>query len=1340
MSRPDELTPVQRQAAVERIGENIALCSGAGCGKTLVLARRFAELLLESPDLENPLADLVALTFTDKAALEMSQRVRRTLGEFAAGAEEPLRGKVLDWLQAMPEARISTIHGFCAAVLRAHAVEAGLDPSFAICDASDLAVATMQAEAAEAAVLEAVEGGDAAAAELIGRGRLRDIIGQVEQLAGLRTECDLQDYLDPNRTLEGWRTRVAAWQKVRWNEFRRREDLADAMSQLTAASCIKPADLMAQARASILSLVDAALQSDSPPAEKIFGQVAGITLKGGSAAAWGGKDALAAVKSDIKTLREAFSEEAACFGEMGEADGQAATDLAVLARLALDARKRYAARKRQRGLLDFTDLLEHTGRLIADGAIAAGLRGQIRQLLLDEAQDTDAFQIRMLERLLFGRGEGVPPLRVAGILPASPAAVPAAKTTSRAAGQEPRRAEGAVPPNRTAADSAAVAPSAELPAGRLFLVGDPKQSIYRFRGARIEVFSDLCRRLGERNQLYLDVSFRSHKPLVAFVNHLFGAMMGSDYARIEAHRKEEPEQPAVEFLLAQAPAEGDDKPDSETLNRAQAAVTAQRIAEMVAGGQKLVWDKDAKRWRPVRYGDIAILFSRMTASLLYERELALRDVPYYVVAGSGFFNQQEVFDVLNALAAIDNPFDDVALLGALRGSLFGLDDNVLMHVAQACEPPYFEKLASPEVAARLDEPQRRTLGFARELLADLHRRKDAMPIDRIIERLLEETGYEAVLLAQFQGRRLAGNVRRLVELSRPGAGGTLSLAEFVAQMGQQVMDQSRYEQAAVAGEAENVVRLMTIHKAKGLEFPVVVLPDLSAARQPVGGAFLHRPDLGLTHKPAPPAGVEEEDEAERPVSYRLAARLEGEDLRKEDVRRLYVGATRACDHLVFVGADRRTEKGAVSGAGSYLAMLDRELRLLECADGDGRLTYQDDGRSYVALVRTVLPQPPKTRRAFSPGRKFLEQAGSPQDLAEAILHHGAVDLPVHRAGATAALFAAVHQDAAGQEPRRADAGATPELLGPLPADIGAAELAVTSLGEFEHCPMLYRWRYELLVPTRHRAAECRGRPARESRGHPGLAVAAISLDAATLGTLLHRCMELLDFAAPQSAGALIRRSAEELEIPPEVSRAALENEFRPMLETFLSGPLGREIAAAPRRLAELNFVLNQPPVRLAGQIDLLYQDAQDTWHIVDYKSDRVAPADVPAHAARYEFQMLTYAAAAGRFLGGMSVPAMSSADVLHEEDTEGSRAETALGRMGETPMPLIADATLYFLRTGTAHVIPMTPQALREAQARMVRLGTELITSRRTGHFRPCRGPHCDSCAYHEYCRAAHGE
>ena len=1196
-----QLTGAQRAAAIERTGENLALRSGAGCGKTFVLARRFVELLRSRAEADNPLSRLVALTFTEKAAMEMSARVRAMLAEAAAGARGPRRATLQRWLDELPEARISTIHGFCAGLLRSRAVEAGIDPNFAVC-ADELLAEQMVSEAVEQAVLAAVEAERADAAELLAGLSFNQVASLVGLLVGRRTDCDLPACADADATFAKWQELLEAGRGEWLAELAEDAEIRQELKSLARWPCGHQTDRLALFCQEQLGIIRAILADPTAATVEMFAALRPKPGGIGSRKVWG-PDNIRDVRGRLKSLISKVREYGLFVEDLGEADRSAARQLAALARLAMEADAIYAQEKRRRGLLDFTDLLDCTERLLAgNDAVRAALGGQIDQLLIDECQDTNAFQLRLLGRLVD--------------LPAG----------------------GGAPPD-----------------GRLFVVGDAQQSIYRFRGAQVEVFAGLCGRLGPDGQELLSTSFRTHDAGIAFINHLFGPLMGADYAAIEAHRKDAPPQASVEVLLA-AGSEAEPLGSADAAAKAQAAATAERIRRMLDERERLVWDAEAGSWRPVACGDVAILLARMTKSLDYERELQRRGIPYYVVAGTGFFQQQEVFDVLNALAAVDNPADDVALFGALRSSLFGLDDNTLMHVAESCRPPYHAALPAAGLAERLGPERHEALHFAAELIGRLHARKDAVGIDELLAELLDETGYEATLLSQFQGRRMLGNVRRVVERGRIAAADGLSLADFIAQMQELVLSESRYEQAAVAGEYENVVRVMTIHKAKGLEFPVVILPDLNAGHRGPTGRCLIRSDWGPTVKLAAADG--DAEEADEPLSYRLARRLEARAERREDLRKLYVAATRHQDHLILVGADLRTREDRFAPADSYLAQMDEVLEIRAAlADGRCELPYAD-GRYAAALAR-VVPAPAAGSPAGQPaGQKLLRSADSAAGLARSI---------IQAAGP------------AGELPR----------VGPLPAETGQVEIAVTALNDFEKCPMLYRWRYELRVPAEPAP------PAAEGAPRPG----GSHLDAATIGTLYHRCMELLDFAAPQDAAALIRQAAGEMELDEHAELATLADELGRAMGRLRRHELWGRLASARQLFRELDFVMDCPPAVLRGQIDLLCQDPDGAWHVVDYKSDRVGPEAIEAHARGYELQLLVYAAAAGRHLGAPP-----------------------------------AGAELYFLRPAATWSFQVTPDALGAVEGRAASLARELISARRGGRFARRQGRWCASCPYGSLC------
>jgi ATP-dependent helicase/nuclease subunit A len=1013
----------------------------------------------------------------------------------------------------------------------------------------------------------------------------------VADLVRRRVEWRAEDYADPHGTMDRWWELKEQLREAVLEDCRADRSLHEELAALRRHSCSDPSDKLAVYRQRQLAIVERILHRPEEVTPRDLEDLGRSPGNFGGAKAWGGAHARNAFRRRLKDLVDRFAELGLWFAELTEADEQAARDLAALTHLADRANDLYARAKRAEGMLDFDDLVDLSARLLSDRpGVRERLRSSVGQFLIDECQDTDAGQLTMLWDMLCDGDRA--------------------------------------------------------PAGKLFIVGDVKQSIYRFRGARAEVFDGLCRSFGQ-GRVSLGESFRTHRAGAAFVNHVFSPLMGAGYEPIASARDAQPDGPAVEILLAEC---GEDAGAEEVVS-AQARVTAWRIAEMI-GRERRVWDREKRRWREVRPGDVAILFARMTQSLEYERALQDCDVPYYVVAGTGFFRQQEVYDVLNALKAIDNPCDDVALAGVLRSAMFGLDDNVLLHLAEAAGPPYFPHLRRPDVLGRLEGPMRARLVFAAGLLGRLHADKDALGPAGLIESLLSETAYEQVLLSQFNGRQKLGNVRRMLDAARGAA--ALSLADFVQRYGEFVLAASRRELAAVAGEDEDVVRIMTIHKAKGLEFPVVFIPDLNAgSRGPSASPLLFRSDWGVTFRPPQSA----DDEADGPLIHELARRCERAELAAEDVRKLYVAVTRHQDHLVLVGADYRSRDGRFRSSSSHLAQLDEVLDISrQLGDEPVLIPYGPDAEGFRAALARIEPYGPARRPKAAPvGRKVAAAAACAADVVEGLFSAAGEDVP------------------------------DMPLIGPLPDTAGGATVAATALADFQHCPMLYRWRHELRAPDRAAAGTSGAKPA---------------LDAATVGTVLHRCMELADLSGPDlpaRAQALLGRAFAEMEL--SADPAPLAAELAGMLERFAQSPLSASIRTARRRLRELSFLLQVGGLTVAGQIDLLFQDAEGAWHVVDYKSDRVGPDDLGPHAERYEVQMALYMAAAARHLA--------------------------------QPVP---DATLYFLRPGLGWRLEAPPDAAAPSD-RLGELAAQLARSRRTGTYQRRDDRGCPRCAYEDLCR-----
>ena len=541
--------------------------------------------------------------------------------------------------------------------------------------------------------------------------------------------------------------------------------------------------------------------------------------------------------------------------------------------LAGELASQYDRKKRELAVLDFNDLLSSARELLVGperAAVRRQLASQIRLLLVDEFQDTDPLQVEMVKAICDNEHLG----------------------------------------------------------GKLFFVGDHKQSIYRFRGARPEVFRDLQDEIPPEGRLPLSMNFRSQPAILEFVNTLFCEELGPNYEPLQPKRLQVSPRPAVELLWACDPAVANDAVDPppvvqedmgrrERLLRREADWIARRIRSMLDSGEKIVWDSDAAKAgspapRAVREGDVAVLFRAMTNVDHYEEALRRYGINYYLVGGRAFYSQQEIFDLLNLLRAINSVSDEVSLAGALRSPMFGLLDESLLWLAK--DGSLSTGLFELELPEELDKQQRDRVECAKATLLALRAMKDRVPVAQLIGETLERTGYDAMLLAEFLGERKLANLQKLIEQARSfDRAGIFSLSDFITQLSEFVARQPDEALAATHPETADVVKLMSIHQSKGLEFPVVVVPDMGRKRHNVGPVMAFTPELGPMFK-----------DAEAVTGYDLWMMAENDADSSETSRLLYVAATRAADYLILSSGMEEPGKAM----GPWLELLDRRFDLM----------------------------------------------------------------------------------------------------------------------------------------------------------------------------------------------------------------------------------------------------------------------------------------------------------------------------------------------------------------------------------------------------------------------------
>jgi ATP-dependent helicase/nuclease subunit A len=851
------LTEEQRQALIFR-GSSVALGAGAGCGKTTVLTERFLGEIEGNGG--RALRALVALTFTEKASRELRQRIRARCRERLAGGAGADRWRTV--LRALEAAPIGTFHEFCGRILRAHAVELGIDPDFAVFD--EAIAASLRDQAVRTTVRRMLAEREP---DLISLGLdygLRQIREALSTLVGNRTAADLDAWVELSAA-----ELIDRWNKA-WQEEGRPAVLRglsplvrrcrDLLSELDA---VHPKLL--ERRDSLLQLLPeleaCACGDDVLGLVRELARVSDLGAKG----IWPSPEAKEKFRNFFEILRKRIDDACKKMLVSESMTLQSAENSLRLARLASRARREYSAIKASRRGLDFDDLLVKARELLvvmtSDRNRPAVKREPIDFVLVDEFQDTDRIQSEIL-RLLGGEA---------------------------------------------------------LFLGSMFVVGDAKQSIYRFRGAEPAILGQWSTEFAAEGRLRLTENFRSVPGVIHFVNALFAESFAEvdpdgDAANGPSHRlvpvrADVSDGPAVTFLWALPPTPEDAVPEGKTKASAEERRTneARCLAGLLRDRLEAGWtifDRDTRETRRAHAGDVAFLFRAMTEVWPYEAALAEMGFDYHTLGGSAFYAQQEVRDVVNVLSVVDDPLDEVSLAGVLRSPFFGLSDDGLFWLSRKFRGGLVEGVERVGEVVELNDRDRRAAERASELLTRWRGTKDRLPLGALVERVLDESGFEAALVCEFLGSRKLANTRKLVRLAGDfDRQENFSLGDFVARLRADLDDPPREEQAATTEEDSPTIRLMSIHQAKGLEFPIVVLPDLNRKPNQRAPFLGMSADLGLVVRPPKvisPAG----DDGAGPepgecLGWLAFQALEDDGDRRESLRLFYVAATRARDHLVL---------------------------------------------------------------------------------------------------------------------------------------------------------------------------------------------------------------------------------------------------------------------------------------------------------------------------------------------------------------------------------------------------------------------------------------------------------
>lgn len=1180
-----------RQRIRTSLDESLIVEAAAGTGKTTELIARIVAALQRGKiaAAEN----LVAVTFTRKAAGELKLRLRQELdhaldqarsslspseassqkgpksdepavanssGKGAAAAtasplqsrksspdrsggggraKRPHRSEVDNLQNAiahLEEAHIGTIHSFCAEILRERPVEANVDPAFhEFSEAESRRIYRQAFRRWSQQKLSASAPG------------LRRALSRIAAKSASDDASPLDAVEAAGWGLIQWRDFGRPWQRRPFERQREIDARVDDVFRLAelASKCPRSTDDLVLALRPARDLKTWVERSEAGRGPKrtrrdydalegrllvLLGDLRKKTRTGR------GKFAEDITREQVLAARDALVQ--SLEGFKGEADAELA---ALLQEEMRDLVEAYDEAKRKAGALDFVDLLIKVRELVrSNEEVRRYLQRNFTHIFVDEFQDTDPLQAEIL--LLLSADD----------------------------------------PQET--DWLKVTPKA----GKLFLVGDPKQSVYRFRRADMVLYQQLRDALESRGVpvIHLTRSFRALPAIQECINSAFAPIMVENhatgqagYVRLEQHRDKGGEQPSIVALPVPKPYGQNGVTRwaiDESLPQAVAAFVSWLLKE--SGWQVFEADDHPV---PVKAHHIAILFRRFTSyrtdmTREYLRALEAHGIPHLLVGGKSFHSREELVTLRAALSAIEWPDDELAVFSTLKGSLFAIPDDLLLRLRDQFGAFHPFRTFPEDLAEEF-----RPAADALQLLARLHRRRNWRPIVETINELLEATRAHAGFALRPAGNQALANVYRVCDLARGfELTGGISFRGFVEELTEQA-DREESPEAPVLEEGAEGVRIMTVHAAKGLEFPVVILADITAKLARQDPEMYVDATTGLCAMrllECSPWDLLEHEQEER------------ERDTAEGVRVAYVAATRARDLLVVPAVG----DGPYDG---WLSPLERAIyppleRRRESAQAEGCPEFGND---------TVIERPMECDEP--PYSSVKPGAHRPEFGIHTVVWWDPVKLPGH----TTANFGIRQQ----------------EILSRDPGGKAAGE----SIREYEE------WKV-----SRSRALEQGARPqfnlftVTEAPEPPEGFEATVEVEmvaketrrprGARFGTLVHALLRDVSLdSAKEEIVALAQVHGRVFGCPAEEMGDATE-----AVMATLRHPLLARARNAPRCYRELPVLVKSDGDRMIeGNLDLAFLE-DGTWHVIDFKTD----ANLPSRKAQYTQQLKWYLYALAR--------------------------------------------------------------------------------------------------------------
>ena len=1154
----------EREEAITTFDRNVVVTAGAGTGKTSLLVERIIHLLFspssplnESEDREKKITRLVAITFTNKAANEVKVRLRNRLQSLLVNRPESegekgftsisilrdrygftmneIRRIAEEAITHLEKTQICTIHSFAAHILRLYPLEAGVQPDF------------KEDEGQEFSNFFEQEWREWLDKELSRNSPRQEIWKEVlmtVDLAALREFARemCKEAFPLENLLMNHDKELKIWLKERKD---RAKELLNKYGGLRKTNIMRGLAKSIDIFEALLKDLDVFLTPFNPGQLKAPGS-------------W-----------DEEDYQEAR-------GIIKSAEALTSTNIRIietikdlLSSFARDWRKKFILS----GNISFDGLLVYCRNLLRDNRrVREELKRKYRVILLDEFQDTDPLQYEIVFYLAEDYNRYDKDWRNVRLMP-----------------------------------------------GKLFIVGDPKQSIYSFRKADIEAYTQVTRIIKTDGiERTLSTNFRSNKEIIDVVNSIFSRLIKDKgpfqppYKPIDEYPGRETSFPlqGVEIRLIEIDGTTHGNLDADQSTRIEAETLCRWLKEDVVGQNNISW------------GDIALLLRTLTRVNEYLSAFRRYDIPYIVEGEKHFYTNQEIIDFVNLLRIIDNPSDHAAMVGFLRSPIGALSDREIYELNRLGLLDY--TLGEEDIKRRLiqgleDTEQfsgvndifpsgymRRPVDLVEHIitlygeLKKINSVAGKLPVSDAIDYILESLPVLDVAAYSFQGEQAVANIMKIQRIADSLHNrGNMTLKGFIIFLEKKVRDMEEEGEHSLAEEGIDAVKVMSIHKAKGLEFPMVILAGMHTGTGKKNDTFKiyyewWESRVGISLK-----GLED---------HMFIMLKEKMKLREEEERKrlLYVAMTRAKDYLVLSGTlyknsmRKETYLGTLKEVlGSYPGGIDEDLGRKEKEE-----IYLDRGVIHQTIVNPPVEWKPHRRTDMKGGLHKRKTPAMEESL-------------------TLVYPDDFMQRWNEREERYKKTGEKELFISPSRIESEMEEKMVDTINKYPGYGVRYT-RYQDLRKKR--------------RGHDGNDPEIVPYgDGTVIGIIIHRVLQEWDFKrGPHDItdiDGLIDRWARGFHIPElAANMEAVKKEIREILESFISSSAYEELKQAEILAREIPFIMPWGDQVMEGIIDLIYKTSEGIY-VADYKTDRVPEETLEKRVERYRESAHIYLNAVKRSLG-----------------------------------------------------------------------------------------------------------